>query len=405
MKKIISTTLLFSTLLSASFSGILIDSKTQDPLVNAKISDSNHTVTSDENGSFNIQSDERTLHIKAYGYRRFQINEDTNESTLKLDSIDVKALYLTFWGAGIKSKTLKRTLNVVDKSEVNAIIVDVKTEYGETSYKTSFKQINSYGAWYKRSIKDIDEFMALMKEKNIYTIARIVTFKDQLQAKNNPSYAIKRQSGKAWTNHDKMGWVDPFDKRSHNYTISVAEDAAQVGFDEVNFDYIRFPAKKGLKYSKKSTQKNRVAAISQFLKTAQDRLRKYGVFISVDTYGNICWANDDTGIGQTVEGLAEYADYLAPMLYPSGFNHGQLGYKNPAEHPYGVLFKSLNNIKDRIDPKRVRPWLQYFKDYAHTRKHYRRPEIQAQIKASKDTNTSGWMMWSPSSKYHLSYFN
>ena len=145
-------------------------------------------------------------------------------------------------------------------------------------------------------------------------------------------------------------------------------------------------------------------AIGNFLDLAQDRLRKYGVFISVDTYGNICWSDDDNNIGQTVTSLAEHADYLAPMLYPSGFASGSFYFKYPAEHPHAVVYRSIKNIKNRIDASRIRPWLQYFKDYSDLKKPYRKFEINEQIRATKDINASGWMMWSPSSRYHLNYF-
>ncbi len=117
----------------------------------------------------------------------------------------------------------------------------------------------------------------------------------------------------------------------HEYAIAIAEEAAKAGFDEINFDYIRFPAREGLVYSKESTPQNRIQAIEEFLDKAQKRLRKYGVFISVDTYGNICWAEgeDDNNIGQTVRSMASKADYLAPMLYPSGFANGSFGGQIP----------------------------------------------------------------------------
>ena len=131
-------------------------------------------------------------------------------------------------------------------------------------------------------------------------------------------------------------------------------------------------------------------------------LQKYGVFISVDIYGNVLWSKDDNNIGQTLESLAEHADYIAPMLYPSGFARGSFHFKYPAEHPYAVIYRSIKNIQDRIDTKRVRPWLQYFRDYTH-KKEYGKHEIQEQIRATEDIDTNGWMMWSPSSKYHSNY--
>ena len=403
MKTVLLLFLLIQESLFASFSGILVDSNSSLPIQNAIVSDSVHDVRSDVNGSFFMDSNETLLHVKAYGYRPYSFNTDTNKTKIYLRAIKVKALYLTFWGASNNSKTLKNILELIDQTEANAVVVDVKNEYGSTQFWTGFKQANSYGAHLNRTNRNIKKFIKMMKARDIYTIARIVTFKDELQAANNPDYAIKRddENQTIWRNHDNMAWVDPFDKRSHDYAISIAEEAAKVGYDEINFDYIRFPAKTGLIYSKKSTQKSRVKAIESFLDEAKTRLRKYGVFISVDTYGNICWAKDDNGIGQTVQSLASHADYLAPMLYPSGFSKGSFYFDYPSEYPYEVVFRSVKTIQDRIPSNRVRPWLQYFKDYTKRKKEYKRAEIQAQIKATEDVGTNGWMMWSPSSKYSL----
>ena len=405
MKKIYILITALQLSLFASFSGKIIDKNTQEPLAGVSINDSKQSIKSDSNGQFHIKSDEKTYFVKAYGYRPYKLDANATETTIQVEPINVKALYLTFWGASNNSKTHKKILKIIQETEVNAIVVDVKNEYGSTSFLTGFEQANSYGAQTNRTNRNIAKFIQKMKENNVYTIARIVTFKDELQASNNPDYAIKDVKGEIWRNHDGMAWVDPYDTRSHDYAISMAEEAAKVGYDEINFDYIRFPAKADLKLSKEHTQENRVKAISDFLITAQDRLRKYGVFISVDTYGNICWSKDDNGIGQTVSALAKHADYLAPMLYPSGFSSGSFYVKYPSEHPYKVIYRSISNIKDRIDTKRVRPWLQYFKDYTKPKLEYKKHEIREQIRASEDINTSGWMMWSPSSKYHQNYFS
>jgi len=404
LKKLLFISALLQTLLFASFEGTIIDKNTLKPIEKAIISDSRKSVRSDENGSFSIKSKEKNYHVKAYGYRPYTFSSDVNTTTISVEPIKVKALYLTFWGANIYSKTTKRLLDIIENTEINAVVVDVKNEYGSTSFRTSFKQANKYGAYKNRTIGNIENFMKVMKSKNIYLIARLAVFKDELQASNNEDYAIKKADGTIWRNHDNMAWVDPFDKRSHKYTIAIAEEAAKVGFDEINFDYIRFPAKSGLKLKKESTQKNRVKAIESFLYSAKNRLRKYGVFISVDTYGNICWEKGDTGIGQTIESLAKHSDYISPMLYPSGFASGSFFFEHPSEHPYEVIYRSIKHIKPIINPNRVRPWLQYFKDYAHTKKYYKKFEVTEQIRASDDVNASGWMLWSPSSRYHQEYF-
>ena len=392
-------------MLHASFDGIIVDKKTKKTLANVTVSDSYHSIKSDNNGSFRIDSKERLYHVKAYGYRPLSFTSDNNVSTITLEPINVKALYLTYWGASNNSGTLKKILKIIDNTEVNSVVMDVKNEYGSTSFFTSFKQANSYGAHKTRTNRNIQKFMQTMKKHHIYTIARIVVFKDELQAANNTEYALKKKAtGKIWRNADNMAWVDPYDVRSHKYSIRMAQEAAKVGFDEINFDYIRFPAKKGLLFSQVNNQKNRVKAIGKFIDRAQNSLRKYGVFISVNTYGNICWSKDDNGIGQTVSALAKHADYLAPMLYPSGFSSGSFHFKYPAKHPYAVVRRSISNIKDRIDTKRIRPWIQYFRDYTKAHRLYKKFEVNEQIRAANDMNTSGWMVWSPSSKYHQNYF-
>lgn len=404
MKILLFTALVLQNLLFASFSGTITDKTTSIPIENAIISDSAVSVNSDKSGKFSINSNEKALFIKAYGYRPYKLEQISNAAAIKLEPITVKALYLTFWGANINSKTMKNTLDIIDKTEINAIVVDIKNEYGSTSYKTSSDKANGYGAANNRTIKDIKSFISLMKSKNIYTIARVVTFKDELQAMNNLDYAIRNKNNELSRDSDKMAWIDPFDKRSHEYTVSIAEDAANAGFDEINFDYIRFPAKTELKLAKESTEENRVKAIEDFLILAKNRLRKYGTFISVSIYGNACWQEDDTGIGQKIESLAKHADYIAPMLYPSGFVSGSFGVKYPADYPYITIYRSIKNIEGKIDPKRVRPWLQSFKDYAHSKRYYKKFEIREQIKAADDIKTSGWMMWSPSSKYDITCF-
>ncbi|MFT7859598.1 MAG: putative glycoside hydrolase [Sulfurimonas sp.] len=386
--------------------GVLYDANSSKTIAGATISDSKHSVKSDQNGSFSIETDEEKLFVKAYGYRPYTFATDQNISKITLIPIHVKALYLTFWGASNNSPRLKKILHIIENSSINAVVVDMKNEYGSTVFWTGFKQANDYGAYLKRTNRDIDKFMTRLKAKGIYTIARIVAFKDELQAVNNYDYAIKKNDANKtiWRNHDGMAWVDPYDPRSHQYTIKMAEEAAKVGFDEINFDYVRFPARRGLALSQENTQQNRIKAIGDFLDQAQNSLRKYGVFVSVDIYGNVCWAQDDNGIGQTIESLAQHADYVCPMLYPSGFASGSFHKKHPAKHPYIVIFRSLKHIHDKIDPKRLRPWLQYFKDYTSSNVEYGKEEIRQQIKGAEDANASGWMLWSPSSRYDLNTF-
>lgn len=402
MKKPILFLLITLYVQAKTISGTVLDAKTHKPVLDALVCDRTKCIKTKKDGTFRFDSNKKYFQIKALGYRPYGFIK--NNATYLLRPIRVKALYLTFWGASPKSKTFQKLLSLIDNTEINAVVVDIKNEYGNTSYKTDVDYANRYGIWHRRTIKNIDYFIQTLKAHDVYTIARIVTFKDELQAVNNQEYAIRKTNGKIWRNQDNMAWVDPFDKRSWKYVIDIAEDAAKRGFDEINFDYIRFPAKKNLKLKKPNTQKNRVKTIGAFLEYAKKRLQKYGVFISVDTYGNILWSKDDSNIGQTIEMFAQHVDYLCPMLYPSGFAYGSFGFKYPAAKPYEVIYRSIKHIKNKIELQRVRPWLQAFRDYTKNRYVYGVDKIKSQIKATDELQTNGWILWSPSSKYNPQCF-
>ncbi len=333
-------------------------------------------------------------------------SEDQNTSTPQTKEIvkkqapeKIKALYVNFAAANPNSKSFKNILKKIETTEINAIVVDIKNVKGNISYQTNVAEANQINASKHRTIKDIHHFLAELKSREVYTIARICVFKDTRQARHFPHRAIKTSRGAVWKDKHNTAWVDPYKKESQDYTLDIAEDAAKAGFDEINFDYIRFPAKVGLRYAKKNTQTNRIAAIEDFLRRAQERLHPYGTLISVDIFGYVAWNKTDTHIGQTVASLAKYSDYICPMLYPSGFYKGTLGYKDPTKHPYTIVKASIIKAHSDVEPIRIRPWLQSFRDYAFTRVNYTEYHIAQQILAADDTNTSGWTLWNPSSRY------
>ncbi len=323
----------------------------------------------------------------------------TEKSVKKQAPGHIKALYVNFSAANPNSKSFKNILKKIETTPINAIVVDIKNVKGDISYQTNVPEANQIAASKHRTIKDIHHFLAEMKAKNIYTIARICVFKDTRQARHFPHRAIKTSTGAVWKDRHNTAWVDPYRKKSQDYTLAIAEDAVKAGFNEINFDYIRFPAKIGLRYAKPNTQANRIAAIEEFLRRAQERLKPYGAIISVDIFGYVAWNKTDTHIGQTVASLAKYSDYICPMLYPSGFYKGTLGYSDPTKHSYRIVKASILKAHSDIEPEMIRPWLQSFKDYAFSRGVFREDRIAQQIHASDDTNTSGWMLWNPSSRY------
>ena len=206
-----------------------------------------------------------------------------------------------------------------------------------------------------------------------------------------------------WEDREKLSWVDPFNPEVWDYNISIAKKAAVLGFDEIQFDYIRFPAKSDLMFSQENSGENRVAAINGFLQRARQQLANQPVMISANIFGYICWKHKDQKIGQRLIDLAQYVDYLSPMLYPSGFPYGIPGFKNPVEHPYEIISHSLQRASELsgLSAVRFRPWLQAFRDYAFDRRHFTAAAIQTQINASDATGSHGWMLWNAASHFSL----
>ena len=251
-------------------------------------------------------------------------------------------------------------------------------------------------------IKDMKGMVQSLKENGIYTIARIVTFKDPLLSLKRPDWAVKNSAGEIWYDREKLTWVDPFVKEAWDYYIQVAIEAAQCGFDEIQFDYVRFPDSMKVRFSQPNTAENRVRAITGFLMEAKNRLAPYNVFLAADIFGYVHWNYNDTDIGQKLENLSPHLDYLSPMLYPSGFQFGIPGYRNPVAHPHEIVYLTLKKAQERtqLPSVRFRPWLQAFRDYAFDRRHFTAKEINQQITAVEKFGSNGWMLWNPRNVYN-----
>jgi len=176
------------------------------------------------------------------------------------------------------------------------------------------------------------------------------------------------------------------------------------GFDEVQFDYVRFPTDGRLgaaRYARPNTRQTRLPAVAGFLARARRELGAMGAFVAADVFGYTAFNENDTDIGQRIEELAPHVDYFSPMLYPSGYHRGIPGYRNPVEHPYQVVHESVRLIRQRAGHAtvRVRPWLQDFRDYAFDRRPFGVAEIRAQIQGALDAGAAGWMLWNPRNEY------
>lgn len=315
--------------------------------------------------------------------------------------VNVKGIYLTGWKAG-QEKEFEKLLELADKTEINAMVIDVKDNNGRMTYRSDLPMVEEIGANSER-IPDIDTLLKTLKQRNIYAIARVVAFEDPILAKNRPEWSIKTKSGNLWTTRKGLGWVDPYNRDVWDYIVDIAEEAAQKGFNEIQFDYVRFPSDGNLKniIYPSNDGKSRVETISNFLDYANKRLKPFGVYTSADVFGLVTTAVDDMLIGQTLEELAKHVDYISPMVYPSHYYSGSYGLTNPNGAPYETVYRSLSDAVKRLEKMKgskaeIRPWLQ---DFTMGLPPYGHREVRAQINATYDVGLSQWILWNPANNY------
>ena len=398
--------LIFQFLLPAialAVSGKVIDSQNGKPIAGAIVYFDKQLAKTDDQGYFHMSGSGQQLLIRAPGYVRvtFRIEDLTNiNQVIPLKPFHPKAVYLSIYGIGDKGLR-DSALKLIEQTELNALVIDVKGDRGLIPYKSDIPLAEDVGAQRVRTLKDIRSLVDELHQKGIYLIARIVVFKDDPLATARPELSVKNRAGGLWRDRENLAWVDPFRQEVWDYNIDIAAEAAANGFDEIQFDYLRFPDSEGPVFSKVSNEQNRVGAIAGFLEKAKERLAPFNVFISADIFGYVCWNLNDTDIGQTLDAIAEHIDYLSPMLYPSGFHFGIPGFADPVAHPYEIIYLSLKRAHDRsaIPTVRFRPWLQGFRDYAFDKRSFTGAEIRSQISGAENFGSDGWMLWNPRNDY------
>ena len=324
--------------------------------------------------------------------------DDTPCLDIHLEPFAAKVIYIPF-GYLRNRDAIISFLDFVATTELNAIIVDVKGDYGFLGWDSEVELAETIGAdsqWSDGWI-GLAELVREAKKRQVYTIARMVVFKDDPLAQAKPELAVVREDGTVWVDGETLGWANPFKEEVWAYNIALAQEVAAFGFDEINFDYIRFPSDGNLSaitYAEENTAETRTAAIREFVSRMQVALWPYGVFTSADVFGLTVWVEpeSDMQIGQRVIDIAPHVDYLAPMIYPSTFISGNLGYPDPSAEPYNVIFRSQTEAMSRVPPYvKVRPWLQAY--------WYSLEEMQLQKQAAEDANSAGWTWWNAGGSY------
>lgn len=386
-----------------AYEGKVVDAKTKQPLRGATVTVADQTVHTDKDGRFKIGVTADSIRVRAPGYKRQDFAATSLEQgvlELAMAPFQVNALYLSVFGIG-DTKLRDAAIESLQANRMNSLVIDVKGDRGLIPFKVDIPLATQAGAQKWITVKDMPGLLSKLREQGIYLIARIVVFKDDPLAGAKPEWAVSLKRGGPFRDREKLRWVDPFRKEVWDYNIAIAKAAAEAGFDEIQFDYVRFPDNKGTVFSQPATEESRTRTVTGFLQAAHKALVPYNVVVCADIFGYVLWNTNDTDIGQKIEPILEAVDVVAPMLYPSGFQHGIPKYRNPVQHPYEVVHLSLKHARDRTNttPLRFRPWLQAFRDYAFGGKAFNEQEMKTQVKAAEDFGSWGWMFWNPRNVY------
>lgn len=333
----------------------------------------------------------------------------------KEDNPPVKArgIYVTGNTVGLTSR-FEDLLHMVETTELNAMVIDVKNDHGVMSYRSDIEIVSEAGANRNVPVKDMQEVISRLKDKGIYTIARIVVFRDPLLPEFKPEWAIQRNQGGVWRTRGGVAWVNPYDKQVWDYNIAIAKEAALVGFQEIQFDYVRFPENAHRldqeAYYPGEDGMPKDQAIENFLIYAGEQLEKYNVHLSADVFGVIATSWGDTDrIGQTWEKIAPQVDYNCPMIYPSHYGPGYFGFSVPDANPSGTVRNALIDAIKRNapieNPGIIRPWLQSF-TASWVRGHipYGTEEVREQIETALELGIDEYLIWNARNNYFSDAF-
>jgi hypothetical protein len=355
------------------------------------------------------------------GYRRAQTTVEQGSFTgeLKLEPFEAKAVYMSAETAAKGMETVNQYFDLIDRTELSAVVLDIKSDntehVGIVSYQSQVPEVVAAGTTEDRM--PIKEILAEAKRRNIYMIARVQIFShDNALLAAHPDWYVQK-NGQPWRDFAGNAWLDAFDERVWDYNIKLAVEAAQLGFDEIQFDYIRFPSDGNLQgtvfkgpYNTRNPQVL-YETIGRFTERAHKAINDAGAFLGVDVFGYAAWQPQPV-IGQNLQIMGKHVDYVYPMVYPSHYVYNELGLGNPDEHPFEIVDHTLKLIKHQLQGEgsraKVRPWLQDFTaTWIKGTITYGPAEVRAQIDATeqnRDNGTRGWAFWNKKNIYTVDAF-
>jgi hypothetical protein len=324
--------------------------------------------------------------------------KDYKKSQERMNRDNIKAVYLTAYSAG-NHKKITEIIDLINKTELNAVVIDTKDYSGKVLYDSDVPLVNELGLEDYRITK-LEELIDVLHEYDIYVIARQTVFQDPILARKKPEFALKNKWGGLWYDYKGLAWVDPSNTDVWDYNVEIAKEAIKFGFDEVNFDYVRFPSDGNMSsIAYNNGEKKKYEVMADFFDYLDEHLSPASIKISLDMFGFVMekYGEDDMSIGQRLEDALDEVDAIAPMMYPSHYPSGHLGLANPAAYPALVIENGMEKGAPRFENKRakLRPWLQAFNLGAV----YDANKIRAQIDMVEKYSSAGWMLWNAANRY------
>lgn len=348
-------------------------------------------------------------------FNKFEQNADRPQA-LYLDTPDIrydlyrspviaKAIYVP----ANKLKDYEAYIQLVKETDINALVIDVKNDKGYLTFASEQEDLKEMGCVLdKPPIEDMRFIINRLYEEGVYPIARIVAFKDNVVARKMPEQAIQDLQGNLYVNKANDTWLNPYDTRNWDYLLQVSREAIQMGFKEIQFDYVRFHESMNAQSVKLDDTISKTDIITSFMKYMYEHLSAEGVYVSADVFGAIITSKIDSEIvGQDFKALSQHLDYICPMVYPSHYAKGTFGIEYPHVDAYGIILKSMEYAQDELKkiPRAqrraiIRPWLQDF-TLASLKPYqlYGPQQIKAQIQATYDAGLNEWIFWNASGKY------
>lgn len=325
----------------------------------------------------------------------------------------VRGIYVTGHSAG--GSRFEQLIDLIENSDLNAMVIDIKDDWGNITFQVD--EDSPYAEFAKNYISDPEQMMKVLEEKQIYPIARIVAFKDTVLAERRPDLSFT-QNGEVWKNNRNEAFVNPFLKEVWDHNINIAKMAVELGFQDIQFDYVRFPEGFELRdeelvydqgeyaNSELNNIQRRVEAVTDFVKYARETLGQYGVDVSVDIFGYAATIPETPGIGQNFTKIAENVDVISSMIYPSHWTAHYFGIPFPDKEPYRLVTeyaKVENELLSKLDdPPISRPWIQDFEApwlYNGPVMQYGKEEVEAQIKALNEQGIFEFLLWNAGNEY------